>query len=473
MRGDAPAAVRAAADLLPEAEAWLARWVAIPSVSGAPEHAVDLERAAAFAAVRLRRFAVEVDVVRTPAGPVVLARVRGRRPGALPVVVYGHLDVKPAGPGWHSPPFTPVRRGRRLVARGASDDKGQLLAHLVAIEAWAAVGGPPTDVLLVLDGAEEIGSPGLARVLARLRRPAAAVVVSDTRQAAPGVPSLTLSQRGLLTAAVTVDTGGGAVHAGRFGGAVRDPSLVLAAALGRADRLLARVPADRAYAPDDDDAVRRTAGRALHADALAARTTTRASLSVTLLRAGGTPGAVPRSASARLDVRLPPSVPPDRVLPDLVRELTREDGGPLRVTVVPGPATQGFVARHSAAVLAAVERACREGFGRPARRVSSGGSIPAVRQLEAAFGCSPLLLGFGPVDDGAHGPDEYLDLDDFRRAIRTSVCLIGDISGKSDPFGSGRHSQEHARHGRGPQQRVVGAAERDRAFLRGLGNVHD
>jgi succinyl-diaminopimelate desuccinylase len=390
------------------------------------------------------------------------------------VVVYGHFDVKPAGPGWHSPPFTPQRRGRRLVARGASDDKGQVLAHLVAVEAWAAVGGPPADVLLVLDGAEEIGSPGLQRVLARIRRPAAAVVVSDTRQAARGVPSVTVSQRGLLSVAVTVDTGGGAVHAGRFGGAVRDPSLVLAAALGRADRLLARLPPDPAYAPQDDDVVRRAARRALHADALAARTTTRAALSVTLLRSGGTPGAVPRTASAQLDVRLPPSVSPARVLPDLARVLARDGDRQLRVTVTPGSSGPGFVARHSPSLLAAVQRACHDGFARPARLVSSGASIPAVSQLEAAFGCSPVLLGFGPVDDGAHGPDEYLDLDDFARAVRASVHLIGEISGKSGPFGSGSPRSVHARQRLGPQyRRVVGSAERDRAFLRGLGSGHD
>ena len=137
-----------------------------------------------------------------PHGPTVLARLRSgiRRPGEPYVVVYGHLDVKPPGPGWTSEPFRPVRRGPRLVARGASDDKGQLMAHLVALRAWTRVGGVRGDVVVVVDGGEEIGSPGLAAALDQhrsrlLRGMAVAVLVSDTRAAAPGVPSLTVSQR--------------------------------------------------------------------------------------------------------------------------------------------------------------------------------------------------------------------------------------------------------------------------------------
>lgn len=442
------AAQRAAADMLPEAVRWLEAWLRIPSISGSARHHADLAEAARFLAARLRRFA-QVQVVRSAAGPVVMARVAGRDARRPALLVYGHLDVKPAGPGWHSDAFTPVRRGRRLVARGASDDKGQLLAHLVALESWVAVGGPPGDVIVLVESAEEIGSPGLATVLERVRGPVGAVLVSDTREAARGVPSLTVTQRGLIGLRVSVDAGGAAVHAGRYGGAVRDPSLVLGSALQRAGRLLASIPADPAVpamSPAADEAIRRTAARAVHRDRLTERVTARAALSVTSLAAGGPPGAVPRTASARLDVRLPPSLDPRQVLPALRAALTGSDRGALVVDVQVDGACRGFVARHSAETVEAVSRACRHAFGRPCRVVGSGGSIPAVVALQEAFGCSPVLLGLGPVDDGAHGPDEHLDLDGFARGVHTSVDLHHALVPKSHPPESLPRRSNSARH---------------------------
>src|SRR6202008_1025205 len=96
--------------------------------------------------------------------------------------------------------------------------------------------------------------------------------------------------------------------------------------------------------------------------------------------------------------------------------------------------------------LAAVRAACVAGFGRECELVASGGSIPAVVALEAAFGCSPVLLGIGPVDDGAHGPDEHLDLGDWARGVRTSVALLHLISSESHPSGSRPRPSKPARH---------------------------
>ena len=155
-------------------------------------------------------------------------------PRAAPVlVVYGHYDVQPAGRGWTTDAFTPVIRAGVLYARGANDDKGQLFAHLAALDAWRRVGGAPLTVVIVAEGAEEIGSPGFAEAISGLRRRvhANAVLVSDTERASMGRPAVTVSQRGQITMTVVVDTGGPPVHPGRLGGAVADPSVVLAAAL--------------------------------------------------------------------------------------------------------------------------------------------------------------------------------------------------------------------------------------------------
>jgi succinyl-diaminopimelate desuccinylase len=432
----------------------LAEWLAIPSVSGSRAHEPDVWRAARWATARLEELTAEVRLERTAHGPVVLARLRSgvRRADAPLLVVYGHLDVKPPGQGWTGDPFRPRVRGQRLIARGASDDKGQLMAHLVALRAWRAISGSGAglgaglggDVVVVVDGAEEVGSPGLEEALARHRhgllagRPIA-VLVSDTRSAGPGVPSLTVSQRGLLSLRVGIDSGGPAVHAGRLGGAVLDPAVALAGRLPRAARavhaLRTRCPAETDGRPDADIA-RAAGGRALHPDHLVDRTTVRGVLSVTGWRCVGGPGAVPSRAEAILDVRVPAGVS----LADAEGVVRRAlaGTGPLRTDLHRLASTDGLCAPLPAPMLTAVRRACVDGYGVPPRVDASGGSIPALSILRCIFPAPPILLGVGPVDDGAHGPDEYLHLGDWARGVQTSVSLMGSLLSEPDVRWPGR-----------------------------------
>jgi acetylornithine deacetylase/succinyl-diaminopimelate desuccinylase-like protein len=401
----------AARKLMPAALQGLDQWLRIPSVSGDPAHRTDVAAAADWIAKRLVRLTKDVRTVTAAQNPVVVARIPGRGEAGT-ILVYGHLDVKAPGPGWTSRPFEPLRRGDMLIARGASDDKGQLMAHIAAVEAWASIGGPPGPVVVVVDGAEEIGSPGLASALRRcadlVRGPITAVVVSDTKMVGPGKPSLTESQRGMLGLNVRASTHRAAVHAGRYGGAVVDPTLALATAILRASRT-----AEELGCGD----IRRPEGA-----------TTCGALSVTSFHSGTAPGSIPPTAKATLDVRLPAGVEPAVALPKIAGALRRNaiPRGEVEVTCV--SASTGVIMRQTPIVREAVDRACRLAFGRPAVAVSSGGSIPAVATLMRISGRPPILLGLGPVDDGAHGPDEHLRIDDWIRGVDASVCLIGSLS---------------------------------------------
>jgi acetylornithine deacetylase/succinyl-diaminopimelate desuccinylase-like protein len=376
-----------------------------------------------------------VTVAKTTAGPVVLARVAGGRRNSGVAVLYGHLDVKAPGPGWTSRPFQPVRRQNKLVARGASDDKGQLMAHIVALESWRNSGGPPGDVIVVVDGSEEVGSPRLRSVLfdqrnrGLLTRDVSGVVISDTRTMSAGVPSLTVSQRGVLSLSVVLSSGSRAVHAGRYGGAVIDPTIELGAAVQRLARALSRLKSPLlAEHPTDAEVRAGAAGLARHADRLAERVTRRGAVTVTSFTSGTAPGAIPHQAEAALDVRLPPDSDPETVKRMIAETLRGKIAPGIRLSLKWVSSGRGMVLRQPQIVRRAIDDACRSTFGAAPVAVASGGSIPAVRALSEFFNRPPILLGLGPPDDGAHGPDEHIEIADWTTGIEMSVCLLSSLA---------------------------------------------
>lgn len=382
-------------------------------------------------------------MTRGRAGPLVIAVFRQRSGPPHPTVVtYGHLDVKPPGTGWSSPPFEPTRRDYKLVARGASDDKGQLMAHVAAAEAWQRIGGPPCDVAIVVDGAEEVGSPGVPQILARwwaghpLANDVAAVLISDTRGGGPGQPSITTAQRGALSVHLSIDTGGQPVHAGRFGGAVIDPTLTLARALLRIEGAAGALEAScggRIRLPPDAGVRCAGHGRAVRSSELALRSTLRGACTVTAIRAGVAAGTIPTSADAAVDVRVPPGMDARSLAQDIADLVTSGLPEGTRATVHTVATSNGMCLVPDAAASAAVDTACQFGYNRAPALVPSGASIPIVSRLADLFGVTPILLGFGPADDGAHGPNEYLDLRDWPRSVDTCVALLAALA-RNDRF---------------------------------------
>jgi acetylornithine deacetylase/succinyl-diaminopimelate desuccinylase-like protein len=416
----------------------LKSWLAIPSVSPDPARVDAVREAAAWLADWLRALGAQVQQLPTRGGPpVVIGRIDGP-PGAPVVLVYGHYDVQPAGRGWTTDPFTPVVRAGVLYARGANDDKGQLFAHLAALDAWCRAGGIPVTVVIVAEGAEEVGSLGLPDVLQVLRRgiQADVVVVSDTERATPGRPAVTVSQRGQIAMTAVVDAGGPAAHPGRLGGALVDPSVVLAAALADlhlASRGWARRPGEAA-GPHllrlSDSEIRRAAGgRATAAADLHHRVTLGPALTVTALRAGDRTGASPGRALARLDIRLPPGTDPGPVLADVQHRLVRAAPPGVRVTLEGVSAHRGHEFVPGPRLRREIEAASHTGFGQPPAYLRSGGTIPAVGALAETFRTTPVLLGLGTPKGGAHGPDERMDLRGWARSVDTCIALMARIGG--------------------------------------------
>jgi acetylornithine deacetylase/succinyl-diaminopimelate desuccinylase-like protein len=436
----------------------LKEFVRIPSVSSQPKHAPDVKRCADWLATHLRQIGLEnVRVINTPRHPIVYADWL-HAPASPTVLVYGHYDVQPVEPlnEWRTPPFDPVVREQNLYGRGACDDKGQLFAHLKAIEFYLRHSRRlPVNLKCLFEGEEEVGSPNLKPFVARERRALAcdAVVMSDTRMLGPDRPAITYALRGALSLELEVAGAGGDLHSGNYGGALHNPLQALCEIIskfhdpqgrivvpGFYDRVRCWGRREREYmarvGPSDKEIL--THARALRGwgergYTLYERTTTRPALNVTGITGGhqgaGGKSIVPARALAKIDIRLVLDQDPleiEQLFRAHVCGVTpRTVRSAVRTFFRTKPA---LVDRNHPAMRAALA-AYREGFGVSPVFVRSGGSIPVVNEFQELLGAPTILMGFALPDDRIHAPNEKFHLPNLFKGIETCISLLGEIHG--------------------------------------------
>ncbi|MEJ2666284.1 MAG: dipeptidase [Deinococcales bacterium] len=430
----------------------LFEFLRIPSVSTAAEREGDVAAAAEYVARALREAGLEAELHATARHPVVV----GRSPaiaGAPTVLIYGHYDVQPAEPLelWETPPFEPTVVGGDIRARGASDDKGQVYAHIKGVEALTQVDGAlPLNVRFVVEGEEEIGSPNLRPFLAANTQALAAdvVVISDGAMLAPDTPTLTYGLKGLTYLDVNVRGAARDLHSGSYGGGVPNPINALAGMLAKLKDEEGRVSVPGFYdavAPLSDEERRRMADApfdeaAFRADAGVSATPGEAGYSLierlwarpTLdcngiwggFQGEGAKTVIPATAGAKVSCRLVPEQDPADIAAKLQRHLESlaPAGIEVSVTRLHGgrPASTPLDARS----VRAAAQALRESFGREPVFARTGGTIPVVSDFQELFGCEVVLVGFGLEDDRAHAPNEKFAVRDYLRAIATSAHLL-------------------------------------------------
>jgi acetylornithine deacetylase/succinyl-diaminopimelate desuccinylase-like protein len=433
----------------------------LPSVSATVYRGAALEPAAEQVAALLRSSGLSgVELLGVAGAPPYVYGEWLSAAGAPTVLAYGHYDVQPPGDpaAWRTPPFAPAVRRGRLYARGAADDKGGVVALAAAIGSYLGSSGAlPLNVKVLIEGEEEIGSPHLARLLARQRRRlgADALVVVDTPNFATGIPALTCQLRGSCTLDVEVRCLRRPLHSGRGAGAVPDAALALCtllASLYRADgsldvpgleeRLRPPSPAQRARLkrlPFDEGRFRRDAGmlpgirftgpRRL---TLLERVWTRPALTITALEARPLAEAANQLldvARARLSLRTVPDLEPEMAGELLRRRLTRRPPFGARVSVRPLGGVPWWSTDADGAACAAALRALQAGYRRPPRRIAAGGSIGFLRPFSELMGGAPcLLMGVEDPPCNAHAANESLHLGDWRRAVRSLVHLFDELS---------------------------------------------
>jgi acetylornithine deacetylase/succinyl-diaminopimelate desuccinylase-like protein len=421
----------------------LAEWVRVPSVAGVPEHSVDLQRSANWLAGALRETGFpSVEVWDTDGGPAVYGEWCAE-PDAPTVLIYSHHDVRAAkDQEWdETAPFEPVLRDGYLYGRGASDAKGQALAHVWAVRAHLAAtgrGNPAVNLKLLVEGEEETGSAHLRQLLHDHRKQLDAdlIVFSDTLMWRADHPAVCLSMRGTMLAHLEILGPLQDVHSGAVSGPAPNPVLELSRLLGQLydDKGRITVPGfyDDVVEPSqrfrdelaalpytDEDWLARSLTRSVGGEegySVLERLWTRPAIEVTSV-IGGDPigpsrGAVPSVATADLSIRYVCDQTGAGIAEQLRRWVADTVGDRFdhRLTVAPETAQDPYRTPDDLPAVAALADAMREGFGRPAGRMGNAGGGPA-RWLSESVGAPVVFFGTGLPEDHWHDSNERVSVD--------------------------------------------------------------
>jgi acetylornithine deacetylase/succinyl-diaminopimelate desuccinylase-like protein len=435
----------------------------IKSISAQPAHAADCVKAAEWWRDQLAGLGFEAAVRPTEGHPAVVGHIAGSADYNGPhILFYGHYDVQPVDPLslWHSDPFEPQYvdgpRGKRYVARGAVDDKGQTLMFLEALRAWhGAGGGIPARITVLIEGEEEVGSINLDPFLRANKHDLAADValISDTGMWDAETPAITTRLRGMTYAEVTLKAANRDLHSGLYGGSALNPINALTRILGELQDENGRIQLPGFYdkvAPVSNS--QRAQWDALGFDEAAflgdiglttpvgergyaplERLWARPTADINGIWGGytgaGSKTVIASEASAKVSFRLVPNQDPDEVMAQFKRFITDR---------LPPGATASFaefsrapgieVNVDSPHVRAALE-ALGDEYGKPALLMGSGGSIPVVTSLRSILGVDSLLMGFGLNDDQVHSPNEKFEEVCFHHGIRAHVRLLAKFAG--------------------------------------------
>ena len=400
---------------------------------------------------------MSADLHATARHPVLVAK-NAHQPGRPTLLIYGHYDVQPVDPldQWISPPFEPRIEDGRIYARGSTDNKGQLLAHVSGVaETLARHGQLPLNLTFLFEGEEEIGSPNLSPFLQAHRESLACdiIAISDTGMVAPGVPTFTYGLRGIACVEVTVHGPTIDLHSGIFGGSVANPNTMLARLVASLHDAHGRILIPGFYddvrpvQPWEREAWSRLPGGAEETLALTGvpqlwgeagysdheRRWARPTAEVNGIGGGyqgeGSKTVIPRSAFAKFSFRLVPDQDPADILAKVTAHLKSICPDSVRLEIKIGHSGKPYAMDPDSRFGLAARRALSRTFPRDPALIREGGSIPIVQSFRDILGVETLLLGLALPDCQAHAPNENFPIENFEAGIQLNQALLEEIAG--------------------------------------------
>jgi len=432
----------------------LCEFLRIPSISSLPEHAADVRRAADWVANRLKAAGIEaVQVLPTEGHPVVYGQWL-HASGGPTVMIYGHFDTQPVDPVelWSQPPFDPVIKDDRVYARGASDDKGNMLAPILAVEAMLKTRGTlPVNVKFFFEGQEEIGSPDLPDFIASRRDLLACdwILSADGGQWDQDQPALVVGRRGLCALQIDLKSAAQDVHSGTYGGTFLNPIHALARLIdsmrspggqiivdGFYDDVVALSDDERgqiAQIPYDENQYMADLGvKQLYGEpgySTYERAWIRPTLDVNGIWGGfqgeGIKTVIPSEAHAKITCRLVPDQQPDRIV-ELISAHVKKHAPAAAVAVVnklAGTADPYAISFNHPGNQAARET-LKELYDKDPLVTRMGGTIPVSGIFLKYLDAHMVNFAFGLNDENIHAPDEFFRISSFRRSINAYAMIL-------------------------------------------------
>jgi acetylornithine deacetylase/succinyl-diaminopimelate desuccinylase-like protein len=434
----------------------LTDFIAIPSVSTDPEHKENVQKAAEFIAAKLETIGLQhVQIFPTARHPIVYADYLQAGTMQPTILIYGHYDVQPEDPTdlWKTPPFTAQIIGDNLVARGASDMKGQIFACVSAVQALKSTTGLPVNIKFILEGEEEIGSPNFKQFLTEHKDLLKSDVAlnTDAGMSRKDLPGITYGLRGLSYFELNLFGPDHDLHSGSYGGVVHNPAQVLAdliskmhdengavALPGFYDLVEPLSESERAelskFSTSADEYLAQTGVPALWGEKeftpnerIGARPTLEVNGILSGFTGEGSKTIIPSRAMAKISTRLVPNQKPELVyeqlsafleenVPDTVRwELRLLSIGSPSLSDMNMPATK------------ALSKAFIEVWGTSPSYKREGGSVPVVADMQEVLGIDSVLTGFGLPDDRIHSPNEKLDLPTWRKGVHALIHFFLNV----------------------------------------------
>jgi acetylornithine deacetylase/succinyl-diaminopimelate desuccinylase-like protein len=435
----------------------LLEFLSIPSISGLTAHKEDVRKAADWVAARLQAGGLEnVQVLPTEGHPVVYGDWL-HAPDKPTIMIYGHFDTQPVDPLelWSQPPFEPVVKEERVYARGACDNKGNMLAPILALEALLNSNGHlPVNVKCFFEGQEEIGSPQLPELISANHELLACDLIfsADGGQWDEDQPALTLGLRGLCALQVDVQAARGDTHSGTFGGTIMNPIHALVRLLDSMRTPEGKIAVEGFYAsvrvlsdieraqiaeiPYDESDYKSE----LKVDELFGepgystyeRAWTRPTLEVNGIWGGfqdeGVKTVLPGTAHAKISCRLVPDQDPQEILELISAHIDKHAPPGVTINIQPHNSTADpylIPYDHPGNQIAlTVHRAL---YGKEPYYTRMGGTIPVCSVFLKELGAYTVNFAFGLKDENVHGPDEFFRLKSFSRAQRAYGMLLEQL----------------------------------------------